>query len=187
MSFWNLSTGEDARETDGTFEMGGGDLAPIPNETSVLAAIDEAKWDAAQTGEQYISLRWNVLAPEEYKNRKIFQKLWVKDNDPRAKDAAKKRDKAIRMFAAIDKNCGGKIMSGGDEPTTEKLAINLCGKPMIAVVMEWKMLNEQTGENMRGNWIAKVSPRNTGEVVKAKPATAFSAAAKSAANGDVPF
>ena len=183
MSFWNLSTGEDARNTDGTFEIGGGDLAPIPNETNVLAAIDEAKWDATQEGEQYVSLRWNVLAPEEYKNRKIFQKLWIKDPDPRAKDAGKKRDKAIRMLAAIDKNCGGKILSSTDEPTTEKLAINLCGKPMIAVVMEWKMTNETSGETMRGNWIAKVSPRTTGEV-KAKP---VAPATPSAVSGDIAF
>jgi len=164
MSFWKLSTGEDARKTDGTFEMGGGDLEPIPNETSVLAVIEEAKWDN-KDGNHFVSVRWSVLAPSEYKNRKIFQKLWIKDHDPRAKDPVKKKDKAIKMFAAIDKNCGGKVMSSEEEPTDEKLGINFCGKSMIAVIMQWKMQNEQTGEEMKGNWVEKVTARTNGETV----------------------
>lgn len=193
MSFWTLSTGEDARETDGTFEIAGGDLKPIPSETSVLASIDEAKWDADKEGNQFVSLRWSVLAPEEYKNRKIFQKLWIKDPDPRAKDADKKKDKAVRMFAAIDKNCGGKIMASDAEPTSEKLALNLCGKPMVAVVMVWDMTNETTGEKMTGNWIAKVSPRNAATTASATTTTTVAAMSSGAtakaapATKDIPF
>jgi hypothetical protein len=113
--FWNLSDGEDVKETAGTgeFDAGGGNLLPIPGETSVLAAIDEAKWDKTQDGDRFISLRWNVLAPDDYKGRKVFQKLWVLDADPRAKadKVAAKRDKAKKMLGAIDTNCGGKLLA----------------------------------------------------------------------------
>ena len=52
-----------------------------------------------------------------------------------------------------------------EEPTDEKLGINFCGKSMIAVIMQWKMQNEQTGEEMKGNWVQKVTARTNGETV----------------------
>lgn len=79
MSFWNLQ-----EPVTGEMEMGGGDIEPIPSGTSVLAAIDEAKWDEYE-GDSYISLRWQVLAPEDYKNRKIFQKVRVLDSDSKSR------------------------------------------------------------------------------------------------------
>ena len=94
MSFWTTSTGEDLRQTDGTYEADGGNLEPIPNNTTAVAMIDEAKWDTTQIGDQFVSLRWTVLSPPEYKNRKVFQKLWIRDPDPRAKDADKKIGRA---------------------------------------------------------------------------------------------
>ena len=102
MSFWNLSDGGDASQDAQTeYEIPSGNLDPIPDGSSVLAMIDEAKWDSKNDAD-YISLRWSVLSPDEYKNRKVFQKLWVTDDDPMAKDeakAAKKRDKAPRTLA----------------------------------------------------------------------------------------
>jgi hypothetical protein len=188
MSFWKLSSGVDVRSgVDGTFEVGGGSMEPIPDNTSVLASIDEAKW-ANRDGNHYVELRWNVLAPDEYKNRKVFQKLWIKDYDPRAKDPEKKKEKAMRMFAAIDKNCGGKLMVIEDEPTDAELSSNLCDKPMIADIMVWEINNDNTGEKSRGNWIRKVSARTNGEV-KAAPAKERrgSSAPSKAAETDVPF
>ena len=75
MSFWTT----EALASTGTVETGGGSIEPIPAKTQVKAAIDEAKWDIYGV-DQYISLRWTVLAPADYKNRKIFQKIKV--NDP---------------------------------------------------------------------------------------------------------
>ena len=198
MSFWQLSTGKNAGDTDGTFEMSGGELEPIPNGTNVLASIEEAKWDN-KDGNHYVSLRWSVLAPAEYKNRKLFQKLWIKDHDPRAKDPVKKKDTAMSMFAAIDKNAGGKIVQREEEPTDEVLTKNLCNKTMVALVMLWEMNNEQTGEKMRGNWIKKVTSRTGGEQIsaanpspKSMTATAFAnikvgKTATSPPEEDVPF
>ena len=156
MSFWNIEN----LETSGEFEAGGGDIQPIPADTQCLASIDEAKWDTDRDNNAYISLRWNVLQPAEYKNRKVFQKLWVKDDDPRAKDAGKKREKAIRMLAAIDQNAGGKLRATGAEPTDESLGLGLVNKPMLIKVMVWKITDEATGENKAGNWIGAVSPRS---------------------------
>jgi hypothetical protein len=160
--FWNFE-----QSSTGEFEMGGGDIAPIPAETSCLAAIDEAKWDE-KDGARYISLRWNVLQPAEYKNRKVFQKLWVADADPMAKDAEKKRDKAKRMLAAIDQNAGGKLRAAGVEPTETSLGIALINKPMVIKVMQWKI--ESNGETKTGNWIGAVSAKKGAAPVKTEDA-----------------
>jgi hypothetical protein len=182
MSFWDLSDGEDVTQTGGQFEVGGGSMQPIPNDTSCIAFIDEAKWDATRDGQEFISLRWSVVGPADYKNRKIFQKLWVTDADPRARDADKKRDKAKRMLAAIDTNAGGKLMAKAGKPTDESLTICLTNKPMQIKVMVWEMTNDSTGEKSSGNWIAAVSPK--GSVAAAAP----KAVKKAAEEGEeVPF
>jgi hypothetical protein len=160
--FWGLSDGEDvSQNTTGEFDAGGGNLEPIPPETSVLAAIDEAKWDKDQQGNRFISLRWTVLRPEEFDNRKIFQKLWVLDADPRAKadKVAAKRDKAKKMLAAIDTNAGGKLLAKPVMPTDEALTLHLTNKPMVVKVMLWSMKDSMTGEMMRGNWVGAVAPK----------------------------
>ena len=163
--FWNLSDGEDVKETAGTgeFDAGGGNLLPIPGETNVLAAIDEAKWDKNENGDRFISLRWNVLAPDDYKGRKVFQKLWVLDADPRAKadKVAAKRDKAKKMLAAIDTNAGGKLLAKPVMPTDEALTLHLTNKPMVVKVMLWSMKDQMTGKMMRGNWVGAVAPKGS--------------------------
>jgi hypothetical protein len=152
MSFFNLSTGEQAN-TSGTMEMGGGDIEPIPAKTQVKAAIEEASWYTPKDGgDTVISLKWAVLAPKEYANRKVFQKLKVKDSDP------KKRDKAIMMLGAIDKNCGGKLFASGQEPTDDTLMMCLLNKPMVLLLQVWAMDDPNTGEKKKGNWVAAVSP-----------------------------
>lgn len=168
--FWNFE-----QPANGEFEMGGGDIQPIPADTSCLAAIDEAKWDE-KDGARYISLRWNVLQPAEYKNRKVYQKLWVADPDPKAKDAEKKREKAKRMLAAIDTNAGGKLRAAGVEPTETSLGIALINKPMVIKVMQWKI--EDGAETKVGNWIGAVS---------AKKGAAPAPVAKPAVTEDAPF
>ena len=162
MSFWNLSDGEDVKSnSNGEFDAGGGRIEVIPDGTSLLAAIDEAKWERTQDQDRYISLRWTVLAPEEFKNRKVFQKLWVLDDEPRAKDPAKKRDKAKRMLAAIDTNAGGKLLARNEMPTDESLTSCLTNKPMVVRVMVWEMEDRSTGKINQGNWIGAVSPKSS--------------------------
>ena len=126
MSFWDTSDGGTAADTGTEFEVPSGNLEPIPDGSSLLAMIEEAKW-AIKDLAQVLEIRWSIVAPNEYKNRKIFQKLWVTDDDPNAKDAdkaAKKRDKARRMLAAIDTNAGGQLLKAG-QPTDETISAQL--------------------------------------------------------------
>jgi hypothetical protein len=163
--FWGLSTGEDTTtKADGSFDAGGGNMKPIPGNTSVLAAIDEAKWDKDGNGNRFISLRWEVLQPEDFANRKVFQKLWVLDDEPKAKDPVKKRDKAKLMLGAIDMNAGGKLLAKPVMPTDEAMTLHLTNKPMIIKVMEWKMRDSMTGEMNVGNWVGAVSSKATGAI-----------------------
>lgn len=151
--FWNLSDGSEVKNDEaGEFDSGGGDFEPIPAKTSVLAAADEVKWDDYQD-EEYISIRWSVLQPAEYKNRKIFQKVKVNEPD------SKKADKAKRMLLAIDSNAGGNLVKLGKQPDDQDLQKHLCNKPMILMLQVWK-LESESGETISGNWVSAVSPRN---------------------------
>ena len=182
MSFFNLSDNSNAADTGSSFDMGGGDLPPIPNNTEVLAAPDDAKWDKTIDGEQYISLRWTVLAPKEYANRKIFQKVRVDRADE------KKADKAKQMLAAIDANAGGKLAADGRRPTDQSLVVALVNKPMVLKLKVWEMPKDD-GTTGTGNWVAAVSPRKQGGVAPAPVAAAAAAerppAPQAAASGPV--
>lgn len=151
MNFFQLSSGEQLNN-NGSFEMGGGDMEPIPANTQVKAFAEEAKWDEHE-GLRHVSIKWIVI-DGEYKNRKIFQKIRVFDTD------TKKKDKAIQMLAAIDTNSGGGLQRIGQEPTDMDLQANLCNKPMALKVMVWKIADEQTGEVKQGNWVGAVAPLN---------------------------
>jgi hypothetical protein len=145
MSFWTT----EALASTGTVETGGGDMTPIPAKTQVKAAIDEAKWDAYE-GDEYISLRWTVLAPAEFKNRKIFQKIRV--NDPA------KAEKAKKMLGAIAVNAGGGLLKTAGEPTDSDLQKHLLNKPMALLLQVWKIKPDDGGDEITGNWISSVSP-----------------------------
>jgi len=116
------------------------------------------------------------MAPEQFKNRKVFHKIWVTDFDPNAKDEAAanlKRDKNRKMLAAIDANAGGRLTKSGDTPTSDMLAMHLRDKPMVIKCMVWSMKGN-AGEMMEGNWVSAVSPSDkplhVGEATaKAKP------------------
>ena len=195
MGFWNTSDGEDAAKTGTEYEIPGGSMEPIPAGSSVLAMIDEAKWDHTQNdAEEFVSLRWTVLAPEEYKNRKVFHKLWVTDHDPNAKDHAKavaKTDKARKMLAAIDANAGGKLTAKDARPSDDDLARALQDKPMVITLMTW---DSNTG-GAGGNWVAAVAPKNKPLKIGDKVAPKAKAASQGSSGGayaggmddDIPF
>jgi hypothetical protein len=181
MSFWGLSDGSNAATSKATdFEIGGGNMEPIPDGSNVLAMIDEAKWET-KDGAEYISLRWTVAAPDAYRNRKIFQKLFVTDDDPSIGDAtkaAKKRDKARRMLAAIDTNAGGILTSKPGKPTADDLGVALGGKPMVIKVMLWEIDDRNTGEKIRGNWVGAVADKSKAvSIGQARPTPQASAPA----------
>ena len=159
MSFFTTSTGENAAATaTGEFSAGGGDFAPIPKDTRVLAMCDEAKISEYQ-GQSYINLKWSIAQPKEYKGRVIFQKIkcWEADSN--------KRDKALRMLAAIDANAGGKLAASGAEPTDLSLQTSLTAKPMVLKLGVWDI------DGKTGNWVQEVSKHQP------KPGTAAPAPA----------
>lgn len=162
-NFWDLNEGGSATG-NGEFEMGGGDMTPIPSNTGCIAAIEEAKWDEYD-GDRFISLKWRVMKPDEYAKRVIFQKVKVfgtgKDKDPRAT-----ADKAKRMLAAIDANAGGKLMKVQGEPADMDLMSALVGKTMAIKLQVWEM--EINGEEKSGNWVSAVAPAK-GAAAKLKP------------------
>jgi hypothetical protein len=172
--FWDLSDGDTAANTGKEYEVPGGNMEPIPAGSSVLSMIDEIKWERKPTGEEYVSARWTVIAPEEYKNRKVFHKLWVTDLDPQAKDESagiKKRDKARKMLAAIDANAGGKLTQKSGKPTDTDL-LSLSNKPMVTTMMIWSMPDTQKGGMMHGNWVSAVAPKGVKDI-EVKPAVAL--------------
>ncbi len=142
MSFWQKQDGS-AVELSTSFESGGGEIVPIPNNTMLVAAIEEGKWSEYQ-GEHYINLKFRVMRPQEYANRVLFQKLKVFD--------AKKGDKAKQMLAAIDANAGGKLSKLHDAPEDMDLMTALVGKPMAVKVQVWDI------DGKTGNWISAVAP-----------------------------
>lgn len=153
-NFWNIKF-ED--ENLGNFDAGGGDFDPIPAKTQVLALPCEVKWDTYE-GESYISIQWNILQPSEYKNRRIFQKIKIMQTD------AKKREKALKMLAAIDYNAKGGLVQSGKKPDDAMLQKALLNKPMVLLLQVWDI------DGKKGNWISAVSPKNVNvvdvEVVK---------------------
>lgn len=184
--FWKLSDGDDATETDGAYDSGGGDFAVIPDNTTAIAVIDNAEWTQDAHMNEYIKLRWSVVKPDDLENRKIFHKLWVKDLDPKAKDGKAKRDKALRMFAAIDANAGGKLAKRGREPEADDMALALYNKPMGIKIKVWSMEDRETGGKIEGNWIAAVFNKADANIA-AKPATKPARTARENLDDDVLF
>lgn len=142
MSFWQKQDGS-AVESSTTFESDGGEITPIPNNTALIGAIEEAKWSEYQ-GESYINLKWRVMRPAEYANRVLFQKLKV--------FSPKQGDKAKQMLAAIDANAGGKLSKLHDTPEDMDLMTALVGKTMAIKVQIWDI------DGKTGNWISAVAP-----------------------------
>ena len=176
MSFFTTSTGDNlAQNNTGSFSMGGDDFAPIPKDTRVLAVCEEAKISEYQ-GDRYINLKWGIAQPKEYANRKIFQKVQVFATD------STKRDKALRMLAAIDSNAGGKLAKENKEPTDQSLSAALTNRPMVLKLGVWELEDKSKS----GNWVQEVSAKKGA----AEPAPAPKPAPAPAVDdmdSDIPF
>lgn len=173
-NFWQTSTGESVQQT-GSFEAGGGELKPIPEDTSVMSSAEEASWKEYQ-GIRHISLKWRVAKPEQYANRVVFQKLHVNDPDPL------KADRAKQMLAAIATNAGGALFQAMQkarehEPSDASLS-TLCNRPMVQKLGIWELSGKS------GNYVKAVSP-----VKSQTPAPAQVAAPKPAPvnDDDIPW
>lgn len=166
MTFFNVE-----EPVTGTMEMGGGDMEPMPNGTEVLAFIEDGKIDEYE-GSEHVKLTWVVLQPEEFKNRKVFQKVRVLDED---KD---KSAKARKMLMAIDFNAGGKLVASGQAPNDMNLMTMLSNKPMMLKLAVWEI------NDKKGNWVQSVAGKGT-SVPQAAPAPV--AAPTEGTGDDIPF
>jgi len=193
MSFWNLSSGESAAETaEKEFDGGGGKPELVPDGSSVLAHPDDVKWATDRNDNEFLNVRWRIQKPVELVNRVVFQKLWITDDDPNAKDeaaAAKKRDKALKMLASIDANAGGKLARKAGRPSDDDLALALVNKAMVIRVGVYSFAGDK-GETIEGNYIQAVSPKTAelkvGETAAPAPAKR-AAAPRDDVDDDVPF
>lgn len=189
--FWTTSDNDDATRVGNEYDAGGGNFEPLPDGSVILAMPEEAKWETVRDrSEEYIGLKWTVLAPKEYANRKINQKLFVTDDDPNVTDRKKmetKRDKAKRMLAAIDANAGGKLARSAKKPDDQDLAVALTGKQMVIRLGVWEMTNrnQQTGnmETNSGNWVQACYPKGARDIVVPE-APAKAAASQSPSRGN---
>ena len=194
--FWGLSDGSSATDTDENFELAGGNLEPIPEGSTVIAAVENVQWQHDRDNNEFLEVKWRVAKPEAFANRIVYQKLWVTDSDPRAKDdaaAKKKQDNARRLLSRIDAEAGGKLARKSGKPTDDELAIALQNKTMAIKVMVWAMKGSD-GTDMTGNWIAAVmSKTKPVEITNAGPVKAQAAKVQTSQGfvdddfGDVPF
>ena len=180
MSFWDLSDGDVANKDVKTeYEIPGGNMEPIPNDSDVFARIKDVKWASKRDAqEKFVEIQWQIEAPQAFKNRVVFHKLWVGDLDPSAKDEDKakaKRDKARRMLATIDNHAKGSLMQSNDNPTDNGLALALIDARMVIKVMEWSIEDSAGGGTIRGNWVSGIKSRGAetkvGDALPQKPST----------------
>jgi hypothetical protein len=172
-NFWALDDGEVVGAQD-TIEVEGGNggIMPMPDGTEVRVGIQDAKWESAESEGDYINIKYQALAPACYKNRIIFQKLHIKPvrtaaNNVKLTDEKfkAKRSKALRMFAVIDTNAGGKLLSSPQAPTDADLQKNLTGKTMMLKLGVYVFDTDNgvkiphPADYKRGNWVRKVAPK----------------------------
>lgn len=170
MSFWDLVS-EVKSETTGAVEIAVS-FDPIPDGTTALAQVVAAKWKKAfQREDEYLEIQWEVLEPASLRGRKFFAKHWIKDEDMSQLDAEKRKKKlknAFTLFANIDFNAGGKIVSYMSSkqswPSEDNINVALANKPMLIHVKEWEMAGN------RGNWISAVWAKGAKETVEGKGA-----------------
>ncbi len=164
MADWlTTSDGEDlAKEKDGFELKTFGPL--IPADTTAIASIEKIGWTTFD-GSEFLNIQWTLHKPDDLENRKVFQKLWLKDDDPQAKDPDKKRDNAKRMLRAIDSMAGDPLVKSKRDIAKMDdafLTKALVDKPMIIKIMVW-----ENGDKS-GNYVAAVKRKGTEEPVVGK-------------------
>ena len=147
MNFWETSD-KSTIESKSTFDASN-NFEPIPNNTDVLCVVESAAWANNQYNGDYIAIEWQVLSPDTYGKRKIFQNIKVMH------DNEKTADKAKKMLATIDFNSGGKMLASGEQPDDAMLGKSLTGKQMILKLQVWEMAGDD-GQTRSGNWACAV-------------------------------
>lgn len=174
-NFWAVEGEKIEAQSSIEVEGGGNTDMPIPAGTNVKIAIADAKWETGDRDGTYVNLKHQVLLPECYKGRIVFQKLHVRCHEFKTapnnanltpEKLAQKRAKALRMLATIDTNAGGKLLANPNMPDDAMLQKCLVGKTMGMELDVWEFDTKdgQKIENpvdyMRGNWVRKVYPKD---------------------------
>lgn len=146
MNFWNNDV-IDNQGNNGDFSISNNnEFKPIPNNTEAIATIVDANWREFD-GNEYIEIKWQIVAPAQYANRVIFQKLKVLDQD------SAKSSKAQKMLLAINYNAGGRLHELRERPDDMDLKKSLQYKLMNIKILLWEFNDKQ------GNWIGAVKPK----------------------------
>lgn len=165
------------------FEMGGGEMAPIPKGTRVLAICEEAK-NSSYKDEDFLNLKWRVSQPAEYAKRVLFQKLKVFDEN--------KGETHRKMLAAIATNAGGKLFAAmqkaGEEAPSDASLSTITNMPMVLLLDVWELEDKSKS----GNWVKAVSARKPGGAAVSVPVVQPVAPPKPApavdfGDDDIPF
>lgn len=148
--------------SESTGEAGNNGFEVIPKNTRCRAHIEEVEWgffDEQGENIPYVKLRWNIEAPSEHENRKIFQNIKLYGDDPtsdfyKPEKHEKTIDNARSMFWAIDKNCGGKLAALKRKPKDADMQKCLIGKAMHITL--------GVTPNGNKNFVQKIEPLNSG-------------------------
>jgi len=190
VSFWELSTGDSAVSTDKEFDAGGGDFEVLPKGTSVLCTVNDVAWKSVyQRDEKFVNVKWQVLKPEAYAGRVIFQKLFVSDNDPNTPPdkMPAKRDKHKKMLMAIDANGKGRLAKITSAPDDEELALALINSQAVLTLGVWDKDDGAGGKTPGGNWVQAVKPKSAPVTEVAKKAPPKRAVFADDLDDEVPF
>lgn len=144
MSFWESELGEVTGNAADAFAKS---FTQIPDGTMALAKI-ESFINAEYNENKYLNVTW-LLTDGDFKGAKVEQKLKVW-GDPRDKDPAKTRHRALNMLKLIYQLYGCKPKHAGD-PTDQDLAIFL-GKSAGIKIRE----TEPNDQGRQYNWVAEI-------------------------------
>lgn len=189
---WTTSY-EDFQKSGGKYQAGGSDIDLIPDNTDLVAVIDEVTRDC-YNGVNTIKMRFTVLEPEAYSNRKVWKSLYMFEHstfvlEKQGVEAAeRKKKKDTAMFEAIDFNAGGECRSSGCEPeelTTEQLQGALMDKRML---LKMGIVTDKHDPNKKTQYIKAVAPAAKYHEAGDKPQSAKPAVRQPVNIGDdVPF
>jgi len=144
MSFWESELGEVTGNAADAFAKS---FTQIPDGTMALARIDMFI-NAEYEGNKYLSIDW-LLIDGDFKGQKVNQKLKVY-GDPRAKDSAKTRHRALNMLKLIYQLFNTKPKHSG-EPTDQDLSA-FVGKEAGIRIRE----TEPNDQGRQYNWVAEI-------------------------------
>ncbi len=145
--FWKSDLGDVTGNAEDAFAKS---FKQIPDGTMALSKIESFKKTVDQNKNPFFNIEW-LLTAGDFKGQKVNQKIKVW-GDPRDKDPAKTRFRALNMLKLIYQLYDIKPKNG-DEPTDQDLAI-FVGKEAGIKIRE----TEPNDEGKQYNWVAEIHP-----------------------------